>query len=140
MSLLTAVREYISKCPFIDDLSADNIHIDFNSEEPHNISLSQNGDQLIKKYISGAEIRQASFGIYIKNFTFDDTKRLENNAFCERFIFWNEDNSRNEIFPVLDTGLAPEIIKAENGMLFDINENGDIGTYQIQINLIYRRN
>lgn len=140
MSILSAVKEYIQGCPFLDELAAEDIHVDFNSEEPTNYALSQTGDTLLKRCVNGSEQRQANFGIYIKNFTFSDTKRLENSAFCERFIFWLSDNTKAEIFPTLDVGLCPLSISAENGILFDVNENGDIGTYQIQIHLIYRRN
>lgn len=140
MSILSAVKEYIQGCPFLDELAAEDIHVDFNSEEPTNYALSLTGDTLLKRFINASELRQANFGIYIKNFTFSDTKRLENSAFCERFIFWLSDNAKAEIFPTLDVGLCPLSISAENGILFDVNENGDIGTYQIQIHLIYRRN
>lgn len=139
MSILSAMKTYISQCEFLDEIAKDDIHIDFNSNEPTNYSLSQTGDTFIRRFINGAEERQANFGIFIKNFTFDDTKRLENSGFCERFIFWLSNNSKNGILPVLADGLTPQSISAENGILFDINENGDIGTYQIQIHLIYRR-
>lgn len=139
-SILSAIKEYISACPFLDELAGDNIHIDFNSEEPTNYALSQTGDTLLKKYVNGSQQRQANFSIYIKNFTFDDTKRLENSGFCEHFIFWLEDNRLKDNLPTLDVGLCPLSVSAENGTLFDVNENGDIGTYQIQIHLIYRRN
>ena len=137
MSIISAMKTYIQACPFLDELAT--VHIDLMDDTAEGYGLSQVGDILVKRYVNGAELRRASFGLYVKGYTFDDVKRLENSSFCERFIFWFSDNSKKEIFPVLDVGLTPCQVSAENGMLFDISENGDTGTYQIQINLIYRR-
>jgi len=137
MSIISAMKEYIQACDFLDELAT--VKIDLMDDKAEGYGLSQVGDILVKRYVNGAELRRASFGLYVKGYTFDDVKRLENSAFCERFIFWLADNSKSEVFPALDVGLTPCQVSAENGMLFDISENGDTGTYQIQINLIYRR-
>lgn len=137
MSILSAMKTYIQACPFLDELA--DVHIDLMDDTATEYGLSQTGDQLVKKYISGEQKRQAAFGLYVKGYTFDDVKRLENAAFCERFIFWLADNELKGDFPALDNGFIATNISAENGMLFDVSENGDIGTYVIQIHLIYRR-
>lgn len=139
MSVLSALKAYLNECPFLDEMARSNIHIDLNEENPTEYCLCQTGDVLIQRYIDGKEKRQSSFGLDIRNYTFDDAKRLENSGFCERLIFWLSDNSKYGILPELDSGVTPLSISAENGMLFDISESGDIGTYRIQIKLIYRR-
>lgn len=137
MSIISAMKEYIQTCDFLDELAS--VHIDLMDDTAEGYGLSQVGDIVVKRYVNGAELRRANFGLYVKGYTFDDVKRLENTAFCERFIFWLADNELKGDFPALDSGFMPTNISAENGMLFDISENGDIGTYVIQIHLIYRR-
>ena len=139
MSILSATREYLSNCPFLDEMAKDNIHVELMDETPTNYGLSAAGDMLIKRYIDGKQVRQANFVLYAKEYTFDDVQRLENSGFCENFTFWLEDKNTAGELPDLGDSLTAEKVSASNGMMFELSENSTTGTYYIQINLIYRR-
>lgn len=139
MSILQAMKEYLSDCPFLDEMARDDIHVELLSESPTNYGLSAAGDMLIKRYVDGRQVRQANFILYAKEYTFDDVQRLENSGFCEEFTFWLEDKNTAGELPDLGENITAEKVSASNGMMFEIAENSDTGTYYIQINLIYRR-
>ena len=139
MSILQAMKEYLSDCPFLDEMARVDILVELLSESPTNYGLSAAGDMLVRRFINGKQVRQANFVLYAKEYTFDDVQRLENSGFCENFTFWLEDNNLSGALPELDEGLKAESISASNGMMFELSENSTTGTYYIQINLIYRR-
>lgn len=64
---------------------------------------------------------------------------LMRSAFTENFIFWIEDQNSSGNYPHLAENFIPTNIKADNGMLLALDEDGDRGLYQIQIHLTFEK-
>lgn len=137
MSILESTRKFIADCPYIGKLPNE-IHVDF-TEPDGDFGVNTSGDVLIKKYTRGTEKRQGNFILYAQNFTTDDVERLENNGFCEDFMFWLSDQNTKKEFPILGDRLTPMSISAENGGLLYYDDTATKGVYQIQIHLTYMR-
>ena len=139
MSIIQKVKEYIQTCPFMDKFSE--IHIDWTNANGENYGIENNGDTIIRTFIDGSTKRQYNFVLYAKDCTIEDKNRLENNGFCEDFMFWVEDkNCKGELPKLAETvGSFPESIAAANGMLLYYDDTATTGTYQIQLKLIYIR-
>ena len=135
-SLLEAMRKYIEKCPFIADI--DVLHIDQVDDEPISYSIQTSGLILNSEDILGNQIWQYNAILQSREYTADDLSRLNASAFTEQFIFWINDNNRNDIYPAISKG-KPVRITADNGILLSLDNDGDRGVYQIQIHLIFER-
>lgn len=135
MSKIQALREFIFSCPLISTLLED-IHVDTTEENPVNYGIMPTGELILKKYITGGCQKQYDAVFYIRDCTIDDYERIENSEFLEEFTDWIETQNNNENLPKIDN---IESISCSNGMLFDLSEDGTTGLYQLQLQIIYRK-
>lgn len=139
MSNLELLRQFIAECPLIDELT-DNIHIDWTGGSSESFGIMPTGvtRSTIFKYIDGSKIVQVQedFSIYCDNYTADDIQRLEQSNFTFRLMDYFEDKSFNEELPFTEDDA---FLTAQNGSLFEIEEDGQFGKYLIQLNLIYKK-
>lgn len=133
-SLLEAIKEYVLQCPFLSDID---LHIDQTDSEPVNYSIQTAGLVKLSEDVLGNQTWQYNALLQSREYTADDLSRLNASAFTEQFIFWIEGNNQNGIFPELSQGKVATEIYADNGILLDLDEDGDRGLYQIQIHLIF---
>lgn len=138
MTVIQALRDFIQACPFLDTLLED-IHIDFTDDNITSYGISPTGESTVKEYVGGTKVKQYNASLYIRDFTADDIYRLENCEFLENFSTWIDQQNGVRNFPVISDSIEIDSISCSNGMLFDLDETGDKGTYQIQIHLIYTR-
>lgn len=135
-SIINAVREYISTCPYleegrilgVDRLGADPIEytIDTVPCEP-----------IIKEYTGGSTERQFEF-IFgsCEKYGQDILQNIFNSEFYEKFADWIERNNWNRIYP--DLGEFRTVNKIEiltNGSAFEVGSN--TSRYQIQMRIVY---
>lgn len=138
MSIIGAVREYLSTFPFLSELSG-GIQIDYTSGEPGSYGIVPTGEAALNWYGDGTIRKQYTFSLYAREFTQADLERLENCEFLERLSQWVEDNDQAGIYPVLPEGMDVESVSCANGVLFDYDPDLDQGCYQIQFEMIYER-
>ena len=135
MSIIEGVRDYIMECPHLEQFAA--LNIDRAEEEPINYGIAPSGDRVIAQYLDGTAKRQYSFALYAREMTAADVERLENNEFLELFGSWIYEQNMARAFPELGEGRFATKIEAANGFLFDLDEDGGRGLYQVQCNLYY---
>ena len=81
--------------------------------------------------------KQYNLALYARNWTVDDVIRLENTTFLDDFQQWVEEQQAAGLTPKFGDDPDTEEISAQNGMLFELAEDGQTGIYQIQIKINY---
>lgn len=142
MSRIEQVREFVAKCPFLDDLT-DGIHINWLDTNAADYGIIPTGESVISRDedILGNVVitKQYNYGLVANRFTIDDVIRLENSGFLEDFTDWIDEQSQKRTFPFLGDVPEEESVTAQNGMLFQKSPNGQTGQYQIQVNHIFQK-
>lgn len=137
MSVIAGVREFIQTCPYLSVL--DEISVDRTGDHPVCYGIFPGGDRLISAYIDGTEKRQYSFALYLRHATAADLERIDNAEFLENFCNWVADQSAARRFPALGERMTATAMETANGFLYDMDENGMSGLYQVQCQLYYTR-
>lgn len=138
MSIIQAVRDYISACPFLERFT-DGEYVDFTGSDAGNYGIMPTGEVEENRDFAGNVLNQYNFVLYARNFTTENADRVENSGFVEDFSHWIQDNNFQGVFPILPEGMIPESITCSNGSLFEFDENQNTGIYQIQCQLTYER-
>lgn len=136
MSNLEVLRQVIADCPAIS-LLTDDIHIDWTNSQADSYGIMPTGrtENIIAKYIDGSKRVgiQEDYSLYIRKYTLDDFSRLESSNFNmslqEYLVDISLDNFSGE----------NKQISANNGSMFEIDEDSASGLYLIQINLTYEK-
>jgi len=136
--MISELRTYIQSCPLITDLSED-MHIDFTDQKAKSYGIMPTGENILKRFVAGGCKKQYNAVLYIRNYTIDDFERLQNSEFLESFSSWLDEQNLNRNFPVVSENIEIESISCSNGMLFDLDETGDTGLYQLQLQIIYTK-
>ena len=137
MSIIEAVRAFLLECPLLTEAGG-GIQIDLADLNPTSYALSSSGTQLKKAYLDGTREIQHGFVLYATNYTIEDAARLENSEFFDAFDRWLWERNMSRTLPAAD-GAVFDSITCTNGMLYDLSEENDVGTYQIQIQAIYTK-
>lgn len=135
-SLLEAMKEYVLQYPNLGDID---LHIDQTESEPVNYSIQTSGLVKLREDILGNQTWQYNALLQSREYTADDLSRLNASAFTENFIFWVEEQNSSGNYPHLAENFIPTSIKADNGMLLALDEDGDRGLYQIQLHLRFNK-
>lgn len=141
MSKIQQFREFLKSCPLMDDFAE--IHIDWTDTEAGNIGIMPTGESIIRRdediYGNITLHKQYNLALYAMDFTINDVIRLEFSGWLEDFTEWIEEQSANHRIPTFGDNPNTEYITAQNGMLFDLSDNGRTGRYQIQIQCFYEK-
>ena len=135
-SIIGAVREYISTCPFLDEFARINVEYLDHEKESYTID-AEPGEPLVKRYLNGDSQKQFRFVFASREFYGPDVlQNIENSGFYDRFADWLEQESRKGNLPILPAGKeAIEIRAVSQGFVFQTNV--DEAQYQIQCRLLY---
>ncbi len=140
MAIITKVRNWLATCPLLDQF-ADGQHIDWTDETAGNYGIAPTGcsDVDVKEDIIGniTKTKQYNVVLYARDWTIDDVARLENTEFLDEFADWVEEQVRTGAAPIFGDDPDLERITAQNGMLYQMDPDGQTGLYQIQINITY---
>lgn len=144
MTIIESVREYILKCPYLEDLAK--VNVNFLPKDTNNYSIeevpSQTGKgNIVKEYLDGSSEREFNFVFAcIFDYSEDLQINIENSGFFENFQEWIEENNLNDVYPKLKEGLEPfSIAVTTTGYLFYVPEKMDRAIYQIQLKLLYEK-
>ncbi|MBQ7957214.1 MAG: hypothetical protein IJ279_04170 [Clostridia bacterium] len=134
------MRDFILTCPFLEDFTK-GILIDWHSQ--NKFGLMPAGQTTIRRVedIMGGVIayKQYNFSLYANNFTIDDVIRIETIGFLDRFTEWIEEQSVLGLAPQFGDNPSEEEITAQNGMLFQLYDDGQTGRYQLQIAVTFEK-
>lgn len=143
MNKLQKMREFLATCPLLSVL-ADGIHVDWTADAPENFGIMPTGEVVVdrKENVLGEVflLKQYNFSLFARMFTPNDVSRLENCGFFEDFIDWIEEQQVFGNVPAFggEEFGREEMLTAQNGILYDLDEGGDTGTYQIQLQKTYK--
>lgn len=140
MAIIENIRDYIMKCPFLDELAS--VNVDFLPDDATTYSIEQTpSEPIIKRYLDGTTDRQLTSVFACRLFYSDERiNNINNSGFFEKFQEWLFDNSDNGILPEMEDGLIPEKIEAiSSGYLYDISGDLSNARYQIQCRLLYEK-
>lgn len=138
--IIDAVREYLMKCPYLEDLAK--INVDFLPSDPNTYSVEQSPVQnVIETYIDNSTKRQYVFVFACRMYYSDEViNNINNCGFFEKLQKWLEVNSEKDVLPIMNEG--QEAIKIEalsNAYLFDVSGDLSNARYQIQLKLTYEQ-
>lgn len=139
MTIIEAIRNYLSDCPLINGLGG-KVKIDFLQEKGNSFSIEPVPvNPIVRNYIGGGGERQYAFILAIKFMWSDEARmNLENSGFFEEFQKWIEEKNENDELPELGNGKqATKLEITSNGYLFGISQDMRYGRYQIQCRLLY---
>ena len=140
MTIIESVKNFILKCPYLDELAR--VNVDFLPEKPETYSIEEEPAQtVVKRYLDGSSQRQFLF-VFAARLNYSDEVRnnIENSGFFEDFADWLEECTKNDNLPLMADGLTAEKIEAiSSGYLFDISGDLSNSRYQIQCRLIYEK-
>lgn len=133
MSIIKALQDYLQGYEELDLVLTD-----VTKKDASSYAIMQSASGTISKDVLGNVTYQNSYIFLAKEHSLDEVDRQENYDFLESFCTWLEEQSENEIFPVLPTPYCATGIEVNNVMLMDVNDSG-AGTYQVQIQLIFEK-
>ena len=138
MAIIESVKNFILKCPYLDELKK--VNVDFLPSDPNTYSIEEVPTEVIlKEYIDGSTERQFVF-VFASRMRWNDEiiNNIQNSGFFEKFQHWLEQCTELENMPVLDEGMSAYKIEAmSNRCLFDVSGNSEYARYQIQCRLLY---
>lgn len=141
MNIIESLREYIKKCPYLEDYlnsTKPKVNVDFLDSEIISYSIERvPTNPILQEYIDGSKKKQELILFTSRESYGEDVfNNLENIGFYENFANWISENNENKNFPILDK--KREVLKIEvvtNGYAFATEI--DKAQYQIQLKLTY---
>lgn len=131
--MINKVREYIAKCPFLDEYAELNIEYLVDKVKSYSINESAGYNPILNQFICGSE-RQFLFTFDSKlHWNEDIQNNIDNSKFFENFRNWLETNNKNKNFPEVEGIYKIEALT--NGYIFATN--ADEAIYRIQCKLEY---
>lgn len=138
MSVITALRTFLAG--YEDMELTEPIFTDqLTGEQTVGYALAPAGNAKTQTDILGNKTYQRNYVFYAKAATGDEVDRQDNQDFVESFIDWLEEQDDAGNYPEMGGGKEIEGITVSNGLLFDVDEDGRTGLYQVQIQLIYTK-
>ena len=137
MTLVGSVREFIKKCPYLDEF-AKSINVEFLGEEFTSYTLETvPSETVIKRFINGDSIKQFIFIFASREcYGSDVMQNIENSQFYEQFADWIYRENLNGNLPVLSGD--KEAMSLEVSTLgYPVQTGIDTAQYQIQLKLKY---
>ncbi|MFQ4633729.1 chloramphenicol resistance protein [Clostridioides difficile] len=137
MTIVESVREFIKKCPYLDEF-AKSINVEFLGEEFTSYTLETvPSETVIKRFINGDSIKQFIFIFASREcFGSDVMQNIENSQFYEQFADW--------IYRENLSGNLPTLSGNKEAMSLEVSTPGylvqtsiDTAQYQIQLKLKY---
>jgi hypothetical protein len=140
-SKIQKIKDFISSYPKIDRFGE--AHIDWTDAEAGNYGIMPTGESVISRtediYDNVVIKKQYNVSLYAMHFTVNDLIRLEASGWLEEFTEWIEEQSTMGLAPTLGDNPTEEYITAQNGMLFELSDDGITGRYQIQIQCFFEK-
>lgn len=133
MSIIKALQDYLQGYEGLDLVLTD-----ITKKDASSYAITQSASGSISKDVLGNVTYQNSYIFLAKEHSLDEVDRRETYDFLESFCTWLEEQSENEVLPMLPKPYCATGIEVNNIMLMDIDDSG-AGTYQVQIQLIFEK-
>ena len=137
-SIIEGVREYMAACPLLAEIPLKGRYIDWTDPTANNYGIIIDSDVKIKSFITGGGKYEYNFFLQAR-LRAEDKKSLENAEWVERMEAWCREQTAAKNFPNMPKGCTPTKLSASNGSLFERDNTGKTGLYQIQFKLNYTK-
>lgn len=136
MSIAKALQDWLKTFDGMELRPIKSVQTDFTPLSPSSYALAPAGNSLAKKDILGNVTHVNNYVFYAREAADEEAARAGNYDFLESLSAWIEAKNAAKDFPILTLSNKVREISVSNIMLFGIEDNG-LGTYQVQIQLIY---
>lgn len=134
--MIEQIREYISKCPYLDKYSQVRINYLSNKINAYSVNEMPEYNPVIDEDIDGSKTMQFLFYFDAKFHWNEEIKNnLDNSIFFEKVKDWLEENNSKGIYPKFNNIEVTYIGATSNGYIFATN--ADEAIYRIPCKMEY---
>lgn len=130
--ITSAINKWLLKYEPITEIAQyEDIHTEELTDTVKNLALQRTGIELITPYMIGKK-EQYQYMLFLKSESEDDKARINNLDWLDDFRDWLEIQVNNRNFPNIE-GKTVSSISSANTLTYEVNEDGTISTYSLQI-------
>ena len=128
----SAINKWLLKYePILEIAQYEDIHTEELTDTVKNLALQRTGIEEIARYMVGKK-EQYQYMLFLKSESEDDLARINNLDWLDDFRDWIEIQVNNKNFPKIE-GKTVSNISSANTLTYEVNEDGTISTYSLQI-------
>ena len=117
--------------PITEIAEIEDIHTEEVTDTVKNLALQRTGIEELARYMVGKK-EQYQYMLFLKSESEDDKARINNLDWLDDFRDWIEIQVNNRNFPNIE-GKTVSSISSSNTLTYEVNEDGTISTYSLQI-------
>lgn len=130
--ITSAINKWLLKYEPITEIAQyEDIHTEEVTDTVKNLALQRTGIEEIARYMVGKK-EQYQYMLFLKSESEDDLARINNLDWLDDFRDWIEIQVNNKNFPKIE-GKTVSNISSANTLTYEVNEDGTISTYSLQI-------
>lgn len=130
--ITSAINKWLLQYEPITEIAEyEDIHTEEVTDTVKNLALQRSGIELIQRYMLGKK-EQYQYMLLLKSESEDDEARINNLNWLDDFRDWIEIQVKNRNFPVIE-GKTVSMVSSANGLTYDVNDDGTISTYNLQL-------
>ena len=130
--ITSAINKWLLQYEPITEIAQyEDIHTEELTDTVKNLALQRTGIELIARYMVGKK-EQYQYMLFLKSESEDDKARINNLDWLDDFRDWIEIQVNNKNFPKIE-GKTVSNISSANTLTYEVNEDGTISTYSLQI-------
>lgn len=130
--ITSAINKWLLQYEPITEIAEyEDIHTEELTDTVKNLALQRTGIEELARYFQGKK-EQYQYMLFLKSESEDDIARVNNLDWLDDFRDWIEIQVKNKNFPQIE-GKNVVNIKSANTLTYEVNDDGSISTYSLQI-------
>lgn len=130
--ITSAINKWLLQYEPITEIAEyEDIHTEELTDTVNNLALQRTGIEELARYFQGKK-EQYQYMLFLKSESEDDIARINNLDWIDDFRDWIETQVRNRNFPQTEGKNVVNITSA-NTLTYEVNDDGTISTYSLQI-------
>ena len=130
--ITSAINKWLLQYEPITEIAKyEDIHTEEVTDTVKNLALQRSGIELIQRYMLGKK-EQYQYMLLLKSESEDDIARMNNLDWLDDLRDWIEEQVKNRNFPNIE-GKTVSMVSSANGLTYDVNDDGTISTYNLQL-------
>ena len=130
--ITSAINKWLLQYEPITEIAEyEDIHTEEVTDTVKNLALQRSGIELIQRYMLGKK-EQYQYMLLLKSESEDDIARMNNLDWLDDLRDWIEIQVKNRNFPNIE-GKTVSMVSSANGLTYDVNDDGTISTYNLQL-------
>lgn len=130
--ITSAINKWLLQYEPITEIAQyEDIHTEELTDTVKNLALQRTGIELIARYMVGKK-EQYQYMLFLKSESEDDKARINNLDWLDDFRDWIGIQVKKRNFPKIE-GKTVSSITSANTLTYEVNDDGTISTYSLQI-------